>query len=400
MNINKYIVKTPSLLLIVASLLMVLIPVMSTMRADAAVNARFSITPSSKTLTVGENLVVYLTLDTGGNSVLAWKTALTYSTSAFSSVSVATDPSSHFTQNPVADVASGGTIKISRYATSASSTGGAMAKITLHSSGVGNTSLGFAHICSSTADTSPCSGVTNSTGTNLLSTITGSNITVAAAPVAASSSPAKAKKKSFLSSVADAVAGVISPSSEATASESGQTISRGSVRITVYNQKNKPLEGAKVTLAGKSGVTDKNGKVLLTDIYPGETKGTIVYKDKTQNITVDVQEGTSAYAPQLVNFTLDTGGSMLLPILFSIIALAVIIGLIDLIFISKGGFRENVDRLFHHGNGGGHASPSPGASSATVTKHTATKSHDRHDPMTPGLIVEPNVRGDDHDWKY
>lgn len=401
MKMSKYAPKPSKILLSLSALAMLLIPVFSVLPARAAVNAHLSLSPASKTMTVGDDVVVYIMLDTGGNSVLAWKAALTYSTSAFNAVTVATGTGSHFTESPVADVASGGTIRISRYATSASSADETAAKITLHSTGVGNTAISFAHVCSPTNDATPCSGVTDSSGTNLLSGVTGATFIVSAVPVAGSTTTpaAKAKKKSLLGKVADAVAGVVSPSTEATSPDSGLSVSRGSVKISVQNQKNKPVEGAKVTLAGESGVTDKNGKVLLQGLYPGEAKGTIVYKEKTQKITVDVQEGTSAYAPQLVSFTFKTGGSMVFPILFLLVIIAVVIGLIDLVFISKGGFKENVDHLLHHGNGGGHVATAAAASPATTTKHAASKSHDRHDPMTPGLIVSPNTRGDDYDWK-
>lgn len=404
MNINTLRLKNRKLTLLLLVFAFTAISLFSAIPARAAVNASFTLSPATKTVTVGDNLVVYLNLNTGGNSVLAWKTTISYPTSVFNSVSVQTDPSSHFTLAPSADVVSGGVIKISRYAKTASSSNGTMAKITLHSKAVASGTLSFAHICSSTSDTLPCSTVVGAAGTNLLASTSNGTYTVAAVPIASSpSSPAATtkKKKSFVSKVSDAIASVISPGTSAEEpSNEVTTISRSAVRLTVKDKAGKPLSGAKVTLAGVSATTDKNGQVTLTELYPGQAKGKITYKDYSQNISLFVEPGTSASDPQVATFNTNvSGGSMWLPILFSIVALAVIAGLIDLIFISKGGFKENVDHLLHHGNGGGHTTATPSASSSATTKHTSTKSHERHNPLRPGLIVEPNIRGDESDWK-
>lgn len=377
---------------ILAVLLFAMITSLTGGVSQAAVNANFSLSPASKTVTVGDDLVVYLMLDTGGNSVLAWKTTITYSTSIFSSASVATDSSSHFTLNPTTDVASGGTIKIARYATSSSTTNGAMAKITLHTKATGSATLSFAHICSTTYDSTPCSAVTGSAGTNLLSTITNGSYSVATAG-SSGSTTTTTKKKSLLSKVADAVANVVSPSTSAedpTASNS-TTISDGTARITVKDKKGKPIVGAKVTLAGVSAITDKNGQVVLTGLYPGDAKGTITYKNKTQTINLLVESGTSLDAPQEANFTFTAAGSnKILPILAAILGVAVIIGLIDLMFVSKGGFKANVDKVIHHSGGDG---------STTAAKHSASRLHAKHEPMAPGQVIEPSQRDIHHNWR-
>src|SRR4029078_6140051 len=117
------------------------------------------------------------------------------------------------------------------------------------------------------------------------------------------------KKKSLISRVADAVAGVVSPatSAEDTTTETNQE-AEGTVKITVLDKKGKPLTGVKVTLAGVSAITDNNGVVVLTGLYPGEAKGTINYKDKTQNITLPVESGTTLDDPQEANFTFNAAG--------------------------------------------------------------------------------------------
>lgn len=376
------------------TLIVAALPLMAVLPASAAVNAGFSLSPASKTITVGDSMVVYLNLDTGGNSVLAWKATINYSTYAFSSVSVETDPSSHFTQNPATDIASGGTIKIARFATSASSTDGAMAKITLRSTGVGSTALSFAHICNSTSDATPCSAVTNSSGTNLLANLTGGSYTVSAVPVAASGGKT-AKKKSLFSRVADAVAGVVSPSTSAEEVGADTSSARGTVKLTVVDKKSVAIKGAKVTLAGKTGVTNIDGQALLKDLKSGLTEGTVVYDGKTQKIEVLIQPGTSASNPQTIVVNFNVGGSIIPKLLMVLVGLIVVGLLIDLVFGSKGGFKSNVDKLIHHG---GDHSPVAGVSS--TTKYSEAKPQTRHDALTPGLIIEPNSRGEHHEWKY
>ena len=382
---------------LIAGLIVAGLPLAAVLPAGAAVNAGFSLSPASKSVTVGDDLVLYLMLDTGGNSVNAWKTTINYSTSAFSSASIATDPSSHFTLNPATDVASGGTIKISRYAKSPSSTNGAMAKITLHSSSVGSTALSFAHICSSTADATPCSGITNSSGVNLLANLTGGSYTIAAVPTSGSGGTGnKKKKKSLLGKVADTIAETVSPTTSAEdVSNSSVSTARGTVKLTVVNKKSVAIEGAKVTLAGKSGVTNKDGQVILKDLTSGLSKGVITFDGRTQKIEVLIQPGTTAENPQTIVVNFDAGGSAIPKILMVLVGLIVLGLLIDLIFGSKGGFKKNVDKLIHHG--GDH---SPAAGVSATTKFSEAKPHTRHDAMTPGIIVSPNNRGDNQDWKY
>ncbi len=375
--------------------IMALIPLVSVVQVGAVANAGFSLSPSTKTLTVGDDLVVYLMLDTGGNSVYAWKATINYSTSAFSSASIATDPSSHFTLNPTTDVASGGTIKITRYAKTASSTNGAMAKITLRSAGVGSTALSFAHICSSTSDTTPCSAVTNGTGTNLLATVTGGNYTVSAVPVAGAATTTPKKKKSFISKVADTIAETVSPNTSAESATGYTSTQRGTVKVTVVDKKGVAIEGAKVTLPGRSGVTNKDGQVLLKDLQPGLSKGTVVFNNKTQKIEVLIQPGTSATNPQTILVNFDAGSSMIPKILMLLVGLIVIGLLIDLIFGSKGGFKNNVDKIIHHGGGQGAA-----AGMSSATKYSEAKPHTRHDALTPGLIISPNSKGGHYDREF
>ena len=133
----------------------------------------------------------------------------------------------------------------------------------------------------------------------------------------------------------------------------------------------------------------------MSGIYPGNAKGTITYNDKTQNFSLLVKSGTTLDSPQRLNLTFDAaGGSKVLPILAAIMGLAVIIGLIDLIFISKGGFKANIDKALHHGGG------ESGTTSSTNSsmRHSASFSRDTNDHITPGIIVEPSSNGTNTPW--
>lgn len=354
-----------------------LAPIFYVGAAAAAVNAEFSLSPASKTVTVGSNLVINLNLDTGGNAVLAWKTTINYSATYFDVVSVQTDSSSHFDSSPSSDVAAGGTIKVSRYATSASSTSGPVIKITLRTKKTGTTSLSLAHICTSTSDSSTCSAITGSSGTNLLSSNSGGSYTVTAVSNSSTGSSSSSSKKSIIGKVADAIAGVISPSSSASEAEndgSGFVAKRGVVQIKVLNQNKHPIDGAKVVLAGISGKTNAKGIVTLAGVYPGDAKGTVSYQDRVQDFTLDVKSDTSEESPQTLTLTFQEKTlSTAVKALLVIVGLMMIAGIIDLTFISKGGFKEDVSHLWHHDN---NPRPSP----------------DQNGTHQPGSVIRPNKK--------
>ena len=298
--------------------------------ASAAVNAEFSLTPSSSSVTTGQNTIVTLNLNTGGNSVNAWKATINYSTSAFSSVSVATAPGSPFTLVQKPDVASGGTIRISRYATTASSTSGAVATITLKANALGATSLSFAHICNPTSDATPCSAVTDASGTNLLSGLNNASITVTAVPVVPGTTTTKTttKKKGVTGAVAAAVGAVTAitnPTAETQTTTTEQAENNAIVRIKVVNKNNKPVENATVTLGGQKATTNSAGEALFTELPTGRLNGTVTYNGKSQSFGIDVVAGSSFEKPQLATITFNAAAASALPkylVLVLIIALA------------------------------------------------------------------------------
>lgn len=296
-------------ILVLAMLFVAVLPVLT---ARASVNAEFSLSPSSSSVTTGQDTTVTLNLNTGGNSVNSWKATINYSTSAFSSVSVATASGSVFTSVQKPDVTSGGTIRISRYSTTASSASGAVAVITLRASAVGATSLSFAHICNPTSDSTPCSAVTDASGTNLLSGLNNASVTVSAVPVSGSTSTTKTttKKKGVAGAVAGAVAAVTSiASTDTNKNTDGKSENNAIVRVKVVDKNKKPIENAVVNLNGQQATTNSNGEALFTELPTGKLKGTITHKGKTQQFGIDVISGSSFDKPQSATITFTAGSS-------------------------------------------------------------------------------------------
>ena len=64
------------------------------------------------------------------------------------------------------------------------------------------------------------------------------------------------------------------------------------VKVKVVDQNNKPIVGAKVTLASgvQTATTDKEGTVSFTDIEPGKQLVTVEYQEKIQSQPVEVKE--------------------------------------------------------------------------------------------------------------
>ena len=378
--------------------LLAAIPLMTIDRAGAATTAQFSLTPSSQTVTTGDTITLDLNLNTGGNSVLAWKANLTYSTSAFSSVTVAPNSSAHFTLNPSSDVSSGGVIRLARYATTASSSNSTLATITLKSSGVGSTAVNFAHICSSTADSTPCSAVTDSTGANLLANITGGNYTVSAVPVAGTS--AKTTKKKGLSGIADTISSalnsLIAPSAGASETKS-DIAGTNVVKLTIFDQNSDLVPAAAVELAGASGKTNKNGEVVLTGLAAGNAKGSISFKDQTFPISLKVEAGTSLKSPQVARLNIKIASGSILPsILLGLIGFSILAIIVVVILKIRGNFNGKLSGFIPHRAAAPPQqlanpikpivnSPPP----ATFVKPSSA-SLLRHEPMKPGSVVRPN----------
>lgn len=138
-----------------------------------AANSSLSLSSAAQTITQGQNLVVTIKVNTGGDPVNVVQANLTYPTAIFDTATISNSTSFSIVAE---NTASGGTIKIGR-GTFTPVTGTAdVATITLHASGSGTAALNFA----------PGSLVVRSTdNVNTLATSSGGTYTVSSS----SSSP-------------------------------------------------------------------------------------------------------------------------------------------------------------------------------------------------------------------
>jgi len=292
-------------------LLSVLFPVI----AQASANARLYLTPASQSYNKGSSITLSLMLDSGGNSIYAWRASLNYSTSYFSSVSVTTDPSSPFSMNPNgSDTTSGGVISISRFKLSASGDtySGRLATITLQSTGaVGNTDVNFDHICTSSNEAA-CSNVYTYDGSNdppnVLGSITGSSLSFVNPPATGGSgtSSGGSTKSASKSKVAAATPAASTPAPTSTTSTPTTTKTTTpkdmtSLTVKVVDQNGKAVEGAQVKVDNQYATTDSNGQATFLDIATGQAAGSVTYKGVTKSISIQIDSSGAAVKTVSIN---------------------------------------------------------------------------------------------------
>ena len=76
--------------------------------------------------------------------------------------------------------------------------------------------------------------------------------------------------------------------------------------VTVVNQKNKPVKGAKVTVGEKTGTTSDKGKVALADLPLGKLAGTVEYQGKKTTVSVEIKAPETEGQTQVVTFRIET----------------------------------------------------------------------------------------------
>lgn len=92
--------------------------------------------------------------------------------------------------------------------------------------------------------------------------------------------------------------------------------------ISVVNSKNKPVEGAKITIAGKSANSGKDGKATISDLPAGKQSGTVEYKGKKTAVSVTILTPKDGDPVQSVTFKIETGSSRWL------VGLLLVVGLV------------------------------------------------------------------------
>ncbi|OGL38458.1 hypothetical protein A3B63_00485 [Candidatus Saccharibacteria bacterium RIFCSPLOWO2_01_FULL_49_22] len=93
--------------------------------------------------------------------------------------------------------------------------------------------------------------------------------------------------------------------------------------VTVVNQKNKPVKGAKVTVGEKSGTTNDKGKVALADLPLGTLAGTVEYQGKKTTVSVEMKAPEAEGQTQAASFKIETKANTWLMI--GLIALGVLL---------------------------------------------------------------------------
>src|SRR3989344_4123337 len=93
--------------------------------------------------------------------------------------------------------------------------------------------------------------------------------------------------------------------------------------VTVVNQKNKPVKGAKVTVGEKSGTTNDKGKVALADLPLGTLAGTVEYQGKKITVSVEMKAPEAEGQTQAASFKIETKANTWLMI--GLIALGVLL---------------------------------------------------------------------------
>ena len=80
------------------------------------------------------------------------------------------------------------------------------------------------------------------------------------------------------------------PAGNSVSGEDGTFSTKGAqLNVSVLNQNKKPVSGAKVTLAEKSAITDKNGKAQISDLPVGKVYGTVEFKGSKTVVSADIK---------------------------------------------------------------------------------------------------------------
>ena len=122
----------------------------------------------------------------------------------------------------------------------------------------------------------------------------------------------------------------VDPAGNAVSSDDATFSTKGyGLDVTVLNQDKEAVKGAKVTIAGKSGTTDGQGKVTLQDLPLGTLAGTVEYQGKKTTVSVTMTEPETKEQNQAVAFKIQTPTNKLL------VALILIVGVTALVFLIR-----------------------------------------------------------------
>lgn len=190
----------------------------------------------------------------------------------------------------------------------------------------------------------------------------------------------------------------VDPAGNAVSSEDGTFKTKGAtLQVTVVDQKDKPVSGAKVTFGEASATTDKNGQATLKDLPLGKQTGTISYKGKNSPATADITAVDPGGKPHTAKYKIEVSSDFGLRLAIFLLALAVI-GLLLFYRRRRGGGQPPAG-----GSGGGVDKwnrrilsglkgllPKKEKANPPLSTPTEPKMATPPPPSTPGTSVSPN----------
>lgn len=78
------------------------------------------------------------------------------------------------------------------------------------------------------------------------------------------------------------------------------------LEVKIINQKKKAVNGAEVTIDGKSATTNRSGQATINDLPLGQLAGTIEYKGKKTTVSVNIVDQADENKKQSATFQIET----------------------------------------------------------------------------------------------
>ena len=104
-----------------------------------------------------------------------------------------------------------------------------------------------------------------------------------------------------------------------------------SLKVRVINQKNQPVNGAKVVIATKSGTTNSSGHTTISDLPLGQQIAGVTYKGKTTAVPTKIKNPDANGQAEPVVLKIRSSNSLLVLILGAALVVAVIAGIVYLL---------------------------------------------------------------------
>ena len=301
-----------------AVLLLLAVPLYAAIGHASATNGpQLYLGPTSQTATTGSTVTFTLNMASDNSAIFAWQAYVSYSPAYFDSATVTTSNGSPFSAPAGNDVASNGTVSLSRYSTTAQLYDGAVAVITLHSNGTaGTAAVTVQHVCANNNESTGCSAMINGSGSNILNGVSGASVTLNAPAAAAGGSSSSSssggtvktgtKTSSKSSAATPATVAAVAQSVSAKASSGGGETASGTVNVTidVTDQNNRPVQHAQVVINGLTVYTDSNGRAVFRNVSPDATKAIVRYKGQQKEFPLQL-DASSSQASQTARVTLD-----------------------------------------------------------------------------------------------